>query len=103
MNTDKIASDVAMHITYGCLVVPVDVELYDDTVLHIREEILAKVRETRVKGGDHRFIRCIRDRLLQRRCHPGHGKSGFPVRCHNGYFRFAARDGGRAGGFESLF
>ncbi len=50
MNTDRIASDVAMHITYGCLVVPVDVELYDDTVLHIREEILAKVQETRVKG-----------------------------------------------------
>lgn len=50
MNPGKNVSKMAMHITYGCLVVPVEVELYDDTVLLIREEILAKVRETRVNG-----------------------------------------------------
>jgi rsbT antagonist protein RsbS len=50
MTTFKDASEVAMHITYGCLVVPVQVELYDNTVLHIREEILAKVQEEKVKG-----------------------------------------------------
>ena len=50
MNPGKNVSKMAMHITYGCLVVPVEVELYDDTVLHIREEILAKVWETRVNG-----------------------------------------------------
>jgi serine/threonine-protein kinase RsbT len=50
MNTGKGASGVAMHITYGCLVVPVPVELHDNTLSRVREEVLAKVLETRVKG-----------------------------------------------------
>ena len=39
-----------MQIVRGCLVVPVQVELYDNVVLQLRKDILEKVRETGAKG-----------------------------------------------------
>ncbi len=50
MTADNSISGVSMYITYGCLVVPVQVELYDNIVLHLREQVLEKVQNTRVKG-----------------------------------------------------
>ncbi len=39
-----------MYITRGCLVVPIQVELYDEVVLQIQAAILERVKETGVKG-----------------------------------------------------
>jgi len=39
-----------MQVVRGCLVVPVQVELYDDVVLQIQRDILEKVQETHTKG-----------------------------------------------------
>ena len=39
-----------MQIVRGCLVVPVQVELYDDVVLQLQKDILETVRETKAKG-----------------------------------------------------
>lgn len=39
-----------MHITHGCLVVPIQVELSDEAMLEIQTEILEKVSQTGVKG-----------------------------------------------------
>jgi rsbT antagonist protein RsbS len=50
MDTDKGVAGAAMHIIYGCLVVPIPVELHDNTLYRVREEVLEKVMETRVKG-----------------------------------------------------
>lgn len=50
MNHNNDASEVVMYITYGCLVVPIEAELRDQTLVRTQEEILAKVQETRVKG-----------------------------------------------------
>ncbi len=43
-------SKVAMHVTRGCLVVPLQTELYDDTILKIQDNILDKIRDTGLKG-----------------------------------------------------
>jgi len=43
-------SRVAMHISRGCLIVPVQIELYDETMLRIQKDILERVKETGVKG-----------------------------------------------------
>lgn len=50
MNHNNDAPDVVMYITYGCLVVLLEAELRDHTLVRTQEEILAKVQETRVKG-----------------------------------------------------
>jgi len=50
MEDDIILSKVAMYVNRGCLVVPIQVELYDESVLQIQEDILKKVSKTRVKG-----------------------------------------------------
>jgi len=43
-------SIVAMHISRGCLIVPIQIELYDETILRIQKDILERVKETGVKG-----------------------------------------------------
>lgn len=48
---DEISlSRVAMHISRQCLIVPIQIELYDETILHIQREILEKIKETGIKG-----------------------------------------------------
>ncbi|RLE37557.1 hypothetical protein DRJ17_06315 [Candidatus Woesearchaeota archaeon] len=48
---DKISlSRVAMHISRGCLIVPIQIELYDEIILRIQKDILERVKETGVKG-----------------------------------------------------
>ncbi len=41
---------VSMHITRGCLVVPIQIELTDEAVLGIQRAILQRVHATGVKG-----------------------------------------------------
>ena len=43
-------SSVVMHITRGCLVVPIQTELYDDVMLRIQEDVLERIKQTGVKG-----------------------------------------------------
>jgi rsbT antagonist protein RsbS len=43
-------SRVAMHISRGCLIVPIQIELYDEIILRIQKDILEIVKETGVKG-----------------------------------------------------
>jgi len=48
---DKITlSRVAMHISRGCLIVPIQIELYDEIILRIQKDILERVKNTGVKG-----------------------------------------------------
>jgi rsbT antagonist protein RsbS len=48
---DEISlSRVAMHISRGCLIVPIQIELYDEIILQIQKDILERVKETGVKG-----------------------------------------------------
>jgi len=41
---------VTMTIVRGCLVVPIQVELYDDTMLKLQDDILEEIKEKMVKG-----------------------------------------------------
>lgn len=41
---------VTMTIVQGCLVVPIQVELYDNTMLKLQDDILEEVKEKRIKG-----------------------------------------------------
>ncbi|UCH93557.1 MAG: STAS domain-containing protein [Candidatus Aminicenantes bacterium] len=50
MNDNNGSSAAVMYITYDCLVVPIQAELHDNTLVRTQEEILAKVQDTRVKG-----------------------------------------------------
>lgn len=50
MEAKTCFSKVAMHITQGCLVVPIQGELYDEFVLQIQNDVLEKVTETGIKG-----------------------------------------------------
>ncbi len=43
-------SRVGMHVSDGCLIVPVQAELYDEALRELRADLLAKVAETRVIG-----------------------------------------------------
>lgn len=43
-------SRVTMHISRGCIVVPIQIELYDETILYIQREILEKIKDTGIKG-----------------------------------------------------
>jgi rsbT antagonist protein RsbS len=46
----KIDTDTAMSIVRGCLVVTLQGELYDDTLMRIRTDILEKIQATKVRG-----------------------------------------------------
>lgn len=50
MEEKAALSKVTMHITRGCLVVLIQVELYDKVLLQIQGDILERVKETGVKG-----------------------------------------------------
>ena len=50
MEEGTALSRVAMHITGGCLVVPIQVELYNEVILKLQKDILDRVNETGVKG-----------------------------------------------------
>jgi rsbT antagonist protein RsbS len=41
---------VTMTIVHGCLVVPIQVELYDNTMLKLQNDILVQVKEKGIKG-----------------------------------------------------
>ena len=43
-------SRVTMHISRRCLIVPIQIELYDEIILRIQKDILERVKETGVKG-----------------------------------------------------
>jgi len=43
-------SRVVMHISRGCLVVPIQTELYDEVMLRIQEDVLERIKQTGVKG-----------------------------------------------------
>ena len=43
-------SRVAMHVTRGCLVVPIQLELHDELVLQIQRDILERVSRAGIKG-----------------------------------------------------
>jgi rsbT antagonist protein RsbS len=45
-----IDSETAMSIVHGCLVVTLLGELYDDTLMKIRTDILQKIQATKVRG-----------------------------------------------------
>jgi rsbT antagonist protein RsbS len=50
MQEEFAQTGVTMHVTHGCLVVPIQVELSDKAMLEIQAEILEKVSQTGVKG-----------------------------------------------------
>ena len=50
MEEEIVLSKVAMHISRGCLIVPIQIELYDETILQIQRDILEIIKETGVKG-----------------------------------------------------
>lgn len=50
MEQEAALSKVAMYITRGCLVVPIQVELHDELVLQIQGDILERVNKTGIKG-----------------------------------------------------
>ncbi len=43
-------SKVVMNITHGCLVVPIQGDLYDESVIQMQKEILERVKTTGIKG-----------------------------------------------------
>jgi rsbT antagonist protein RsbS len=50
MREEFAHTGVTMHVTHGCLVVPIQVEISDKAMLEIQAEILEKVSQTGVKG-----------------------------------------------------
>ncbi len=50
MKEEVTLSKVAMYVTRGCLVVPIQVELHDELMLQIQEDILERVNKTGIKG-----------------------------------------------------
>ncbi|WP_417810392.1 STAS domain-containing protein [Thalassospira alkalitolerans] len=43
-------SRVGMHVMRGCLIVPIQIELYDEVLQQLQRDILNKVNDTGVKG-----------------------------------------------------
>lgn len=41
---------VTMHVMRGCLIVPIQVELYNEIMLQVQQDILERIKETAVKG-----------------------------------------------------
>lgn len=50
MEQEAALSKVAMYVTRGCLVVPIQVELRDELVLQIQGDILERINKTGIKG-----------------------------------------------------
>lgn len=50
MGENNNLSRVTMYITRGVLVVPIQVELYDENVVQVQSDILKKVDETKVRN-----------------------------------------------------
>ena len=50
MEEKAALSRIAMYVIQGCLVVPIQVELYDELLLQIQEDILERVNKTGIKG-----------------------------------------------------
>ncbi|MHC1609251.1 MAG: STAS domain-containing protein [Candidatus Methanofastidiosia archaeon] len=50
MDDENTLFNVEMHITSGCLIVPIQIELYDEAMLHIQREILKRIEATGVKS-----------------------------------------------------
>ncbi len=48
MEEKAIWPKVAMHITRGCLVVPLQIELSDEAMLEIQLEILKKINQNSI-------------------------------------------------------
>jgi len=49
MERNDHQSKINMHIVRGCLVVPIQTELYDEVLIRIQKDILEKVKETGLK------------------------------------------------------
>jgi rsbT antagonist protein RsbS len=47
---EDAVSNVAMHVARGCLVVPIPVELYDESMRQIQKAVLDRITETGIKG-----------------------------------------------------
>ena len=50
MHHEDTSSPVSMHITRGCLVVPIQVELRDEVIQATQADILERVRKSGLKG-----------------------------------------------------
>jgi rsbT antagonist protein RsbS len=50
MEENSNLSKVAMYVTRGCLVVPIQGELYDESVIQMQNDILKEVSEKMIKG-----------------------------------------------------
>jgi len=50
MEDNSNLSKVAMYITRGYLVVPIQVELYDENIIQMQKDILKRVNEAKIKG-----------------------------------------------------
>jgi rsbT antagonist protein RsbS len=50
MEAESDRSGVTMHITRGCLVVSIQMELYDEALSQIQKDVLERVETTGVKG-----------------------------------------------------
>jgi len=50
MEDDSNLSKVVMYITRGYLVVPIQVELYDENIIQMQKDILKRVNEAKIKG-----------------------------------------------------
>jgi len=50
MEDNNNLSKVAMYITRGYLVVPIQAELYDENIIQMQKDTLKRVNETKTKG-----------------------------------------------------
>jgi hypothetical protein len=50
MEENSNLSKVAMYVTKGYLIVPIQVELYDENIIQMQEDILKKVNEKMIEG-----------------------------------------------------
>jgi rsbT antagonist protein RsbS len=50
MNGESAPLEIGMSVVRGCLVVPIQLDLHDDTVLRIRADILKSVEAAAAKG-----------------------------------------------------
>ncbi len=50
MNTETALENIGMYVDRGCLVVPIQIELDDDTASKLQDEILQRIAGTRSKG-----------------------------------------------------
>jgi len=50
MEENSNLSKVAMYVTKGYLIVPIQGELYDENIIQMQKDILKRVNETKTKG-----------------------------------------------------